>query len=533
MKKLYLISIVFFTFVCINNFLYSQNPNLKAFQKKGKWGYAEMWTEKIVVPAQFEFAEEFNNHSNIAIVGKSCDKKTNKCKQYAFIKNSGELLCDFIFDSIKFGDSPLLYEQQNEYSIARKEANGDCYVKTFKNGKCGLYNFISGKEILPPIADSIAGTAEINKYTPENSKFHLGFNNLIPYYVNGKAGLINSAGKEILKPEYESIYHVANKLGAAHLKFCDYVFIIKNGKKGVVFNDGIIIPPNYDDIFGYDRYKYYKLDKEAKYLHRWIISYNNGKYGLLDRKGNELIACELDEPLPYPDKYAIKIIDGFYGVTDFYGNEIVPYKYDSIIAYYEKINNPCACDFYAVKKNSKYGAIASDGKELLPAEYDTLFWGHDFNMLFYKISNRGYAGIYDSCIVNHSPDLTKYYKYLKEQAHIKKAIEEYEQRAKTMSSRYSSSSSDSNNNTNACSCCAGSGKSKNDKKAVYETCYQCGGSGYFGYEYKSNYTGQDKSRWYGGPGYGKSTCTVCKGTKQSYAKSEALPCKCCNGSGFK
>lgn len=500
---------------------------LKPFSKKGKWGYKIGLTDEVKIPAQFGYASEFSDKGYFAIVGQDCNKKNNHCQSYGLMNTQGQVITGFTFDTIYTCEPKLSFNEIVSSSKEQRATLGDILIKTSRNGKFGVINGVSGKELLSPIADNVFDFILYNK------RF-VGYNNLVIYSINGKYGAIDATGKTLLPPEYDAITSTREQSSESYSNI-DYLVIRKDGKEGILFCDGTIVPAKYDRIYGYDIYRftadnYAVLDPLRLHLKRWIITFNNNAYGLYDRNGNELIACELEKPLPYPDKFFIRQKDDYYGATDFYGNEIVPYKYDNIIAYYKNVGTTCPCSFYAVKKNGYYGAIAENGKKLLNEEYDTLFYGQNKNFLFYKTANRSYVSISDTCVVNFSPDLTKYNAYLKEQKKLQQALQEYEERRKNLGSSKINTLS---NGSNACTCCDGSGKNKYDGTAVYETCYQCKGEGYFGYHYSSPTTGGDKSRWYGGPGYRKSTCTVCKGSGKSYARTEKKACTCCNGTGVK
>jgi hypothetical protein len=497
---------------------------LKPFSKKGKWGYKIGLTDKVIIPAQFDYAGEFSDKGYFAIVGQDCNIKNTHCLKYGLMNTQGQVITGFNYDSIYTCNSKLSYDEIVSSTKEQRAALGDLFFKTSRNGKYGVINGVSGKELLSPIADNVFDFILYNK-------LFVGYNNLVIYAINGKYGAIDATGKTLLPPEYDAITGVIEQSRNSYSSI-DYVIIRKEGKEGILFCDGTIIPAKYDRIYGYDIYRftannYSLLDSMRFNLLRWIVTFNNNAYGLYDRKGNELIACELEKPLPYPDEFFIRVKDDYYGATDFYGNEVIPYKYDYIIPYYKNVTK-CPCSFYAVKKNGYYGAIAENGKKLLDEEYDTLYYGQDKNYLFYKTANRSYVSISDTCVINFSPNLSKYNAYLKEQKKIQQALLEYEERRKNLGS---SKIDNTNNHSKACTCCDGSGKNKYVGTAVYETCFQCKGEGYFGYHYSSPNTGGDKSRWYGGPGYSKSICTVCKGSGKSYARTEKKDCNCCNGTG--
>lgn len=102
---------------------------------------------------------------------------------------------------------------------------------------------------------------------------------------NGKFGMINESGQEIVPPQYESISYF---IGA-------YAKIKENGKFGFIDKSGkVVITPRYDQIYGYNG-EYAKI----------VL---NGKVGLIDKEAREVIA-------PQYDAVSYNIIGGYFEVA--------------------------------------------------------------------------------------------------------------------------------------------------------------------------------------------------------------------------
>lgn len=90
---------------------------------------------------------------------------------------------------------------------------------------------------------------------------------------NGKSGVINYKGAEVIKPEWEELYLYD---GSAS--------VIKNGRWGAItdMDSGkLSIDPVYDYVSGFGDYGYACFEK-------------NGRYGVIDRDGNEIVPARYD-----------------------------------------------------------------------------------------------------------------------------------------------------------------------------------------------------------------------------------------------
>ncbi|NMM48831.1 WG repeat-containing protein [Marinigracilibium pacificum] len=92
-----------------------------------------------------------------------------------------------------------------------------------------------------------------------------------------------------------------------------------------------------------------------------------GKWGLIDRKGNEIIPCEYDEisELPNKDHYQVKR-GSLYGIINSEGNQLLFPKFQKIIA----LDN----NSYKVMKRNKWGIYDEDGMNIIPDLYDELYY---------------------------------------------------------------------------------------------------------------------------------------------------------------
>lgn len=182
---------------------------------------------------------------------------------------------------------------------------------------------------------------------------------------DGKYGLINFNGKELLAPEYTSITPLAN---------VNKSFVTeKDGKKGLVDNSGSIIIANiYSEI-------------EAltdKYEDGYIVKDENNQYGLINYNTKQVLECKYSEIMNIygSDMYIVKEN----GKTEVVGNDgtvKLTGAFDEAIS----IDN----SNIIIKSNGNYGVISATGESILPNEYQYLKYAFDGNYIAEKDNKYG------------------------------------------------------------------------------------------------------------------------------------------------
>lgn len=202
-------------------------------------------------------------------------------------------------------------------------------LKVQKDGKYGLVNF-EGKEILPCMQDSIdpiIGTKSVYVTTTENKK-----------------GLVDSMGKVIIENKYQEITSLTEKY--------ENGFIVKNeqGKYGVI---------NYDTTRALEE----KYD-EIKNV------YGNGMYvvregetlKVVNTEGQSFAENKFEEIKEINSDNLIIKSNGKYGVINTSSEEKIPAIYDDLSYAFS--------DNYIAKKDNRYGIITINNEEKLPFTYN-------------------------------------------------------------------------------------------------------------------------------------------------------------------
>lgn len=164
------------------------------------------------------------------------------------------------------------------------------------------------------------------------------------YYLvenNGKKGLYNSEGKQILSTIYDAIKPLN-----------EYRFqVYKNRKTGIVTTyDKEIIPIRFSTIVSY------------KLRNAYIVSYL-GNYALYNTEGEKIIPFGYDNISFYEDDYYLLRKGKKFAVTTNINNIKNVKFYDDIV----KSN-----DFFIVRNEDKYGALDKNCNEVIEVEFENI-----------------------------------------------------------------------------------------------------------------------------------------------------------------
>ena len=165
----------------------------------------------------------------------------------------------------------------------------------------------------------------------------------------GKYGLINMDGTEILPCEYEEIKALQGVENA--------ILVQKEGKYGIVNNEGkTLIEPNYVEIQG--------LGKEAS--QGFIVKNQEEKYGIIDISNKQVLETKYDAISKiHKGDYYVVTENGKQKVVKKDGTEILNGEYDEIVAI---LKNPENGIIY--KDNEKYGLMNLEGTKIIAENYD-------------------------------------------------------------------------------------------------------------------------------------------------------------------
>lgn len=188
---------------------------------------------------------------------------------------------------------------------------------------------------------------------------------VLKFKKDGKYGLINLDGKQVLKPEYESITAIPYKEGMLIVK--------QNEKCGVVnVNGKTLISVEYESITADNYYSEETMYKTTGF----IVSKKSDdgyRYGYIDYKGKTIAKTEytqIDRVTEMQDDKNVYLVAYKNGQAGLLKNKKVVLNYE-----YEDINYNAYNDVFVMKRNSKEGIADKKGKIKVPTEYTNISFG--------------------------------------------------------------------------------------------------------------------------------------------------------------
>ena len=292
---------------------------------------------------------------------------------------------------IAIGLSVYFYQdyQRKQYEV--EQVGSFQYYAIYENGKMGVID-VEGNILIEPKYDNVKIPnpekavficEEGDNIIVQNDKKEVlfdQFEEVIPidikgvatnipyekrvlrYKKDGKYGLIGYDGKIVTKAIYEQIEGLEHKESELLVK--------KDGKYGVINQKGVLLlKTEYDGIVADGYY-----DKQKGYgLSGYIVSKKTEegyRYGYIGAKREKVLEVDYNnisrvlEVEPAEDVYLIATKNGQTGVMK-NQKSMINYAYQTVE--YDEYNN-----VFMIERNAKHGVIDTNGKEILPVQYDEI-----------------------------------------------------------------------------------------------------------------------------------------------------------------
>ena len=322
------IIVIIMFFVGIKNLLKKDEVTVNYFTEtayfpvynNGSWGVINSKGENIINPTYGEMIVIPNNKKDVFICMYDVNYADGTYKTKAVNSKNEQLYTSY--NSVEVLSN---YDQNN--NIWYEENT----LKVEKDGKYGLIN-LDGTEILSTEYDKIETLT--------------GIKNSILIKKENLYGLVNSNGEKIIENQYTEISALTD----------DYLngYIVKNAesKYGIIsINKEQVLECKYSNI-------------KRVYNNDLFIVKENDSWKLINKAGDKSIQLNYDD-ITYLNSQSmiIKTKDKF-GIVGLDNTEKVKPEYDSISYAFS--------DYYIAKKDNKYGVINSNGEVLVQFEYDSL-----------------------------------------------------------------------------------------------------------------------------------------------------------------
>ena len=186
-------------------------------------------------------------------------------------------------------------------------------------------------------------------------------------YDNGRWGVINSYGENVIDPIYDEMIVIPDN--TKDIFICTYDVDYSNGnyKTKVINKKGKEIIKDYDKveaILNYDKNEKISYEKTA------FVVQKDGKYGLVNYSGKELLAPTYDsiKALYGVENSLLIEKEGKFGICTSEGTIII----DPIYKMVEKIGDDNKNGYIVVNEENKCGIIGFDKGIILDTQYDEI-----------------------------------------------------------------------------------------------------------------------------------------------------------------
>ena len=300
-----------------------------AIYENGKWGVIDTKQNIIIEPTYDEMiiVPEHSKPVFICTINTNYEENTYETK---VLNNKNEELFT------NYNKVEVIYNNDKSNNLWYEEN----VLKVQKDGKYGLIN-LEGKEMLSCEYDEI--------------KPIIGTRNALITIKDGKQGLVDNLGNIIIKNEYEQITSVTDKY--------ENGFIVKaeNGKYGVInYNTTIALETKYDEI-------------RNVYGSNCYVVKENDKLKIVDTNGSTYLEGAFEDVKQINTSNVVIKKNGKYGVIATTGEVKIEAEYDDLTFAFT--------DTYIAKKDNKYGIINLNKEEKIPFEYNYIEYVEDADFI--------------------------------------------------------------------------------------------------------------------------------------------------------
>ena len=288
-------------------------------QVYGKWGVIDTKGNVVINPSYSEMIVIPDNTKPVFLVIDNVNYENGTYTAKAINEKNEAIFTNY--DKVE----PLYnYDENNSL-------NYESVLKVQKDGKYGLIGY-DGKEVLACLKDNIevlVGTKSVYVTT-----------------LNGKKGIVNNVGKEIIENKYADISSLTNKY--------ENGFIVKNdaGKLGIVkYNGTTALEEKYDEI------------KNVYGNGLYVVKENNA-WKVINENLEVILDSDFDDVKTIDSDNILISKGNKYGVIGKDKEEVIPVNYDDLEYAFG--------DYYIAKKENKYGIISIDNKEVVEFKYNNI-----------------------------------------------------------------------------------------------------------------------------------------------------------------
>ena len=322
----------------------SQSSEYFVLYSNEKWGVINQLGETVIAPSYREMLVIPDKTKEVFLCTYDINEETGEYKTKAINSKNEEILTGY--DKIEAIDN--IDKNENVWYE-------DNVLRVQKDGKYGLID-LNGKELLPAEYDEIIG---LN-----------GIENSILIKKDDKYGLVNDTGSVIIEPNYKEI----KNLGETYRE--GYITIDENDKYGVIGATKMKLLDNkYDNI-------------EQVYLSDYYLVTENGERKVINSSGETILNSGFDQISSKTEDGFIYVSQGLYGEINTTGEVQIEPTYQDLKQVKKGV--------YIAKNNDRYGIIDNEGNTMIPFDYTLITYNKDAKLFIADDAN------YNTTIINEN-----------------------------------------------------------------------------------------------------------------------------------
>ena len=322
----------------------SQSSEYFVLYSNEKWGVINQLGETVIAPSYREMLVIPDKTKEVFLCTYDINEETGEYKTKAINSKNEEILTGY--DKIEAIDN--IDKNENVWYE-------DNILRVQKDGKYGLID-LNGKELLPTEYDEIIG---LN-----------GIENSILIKKDEKYGLVNDTGSVIIEPNYKEI----KNLGETYRE--GYITIDENDKYGVIGATKMKLLDNkYDNI-------------EQVYLSDYYLVTENGERKVINSSGETILNSGFDQISSKTEDGFIYVSQGLYGEINTTGEVQIEPTYQDLKQVKKGV--------YIAKNNDRYGIIDNEGNTMIPFDYTLITYNKDAKLFIADDAN------YNTTIINEN-----------------------------------------------------------------------------------------------------------------------------------
>lgn len=322
----------------------SQSSEYFVLYSNEKWGVINQLGETVIAPSYREMLVIPDKTKEVFLCTYDINEETGEYKTKAINSKNEEILTGY--DKIEAIDN--IDKNENVWYE-------DNVLRIQKDGKYGLID-LNGKELLPTEYDEIIG---LN-----------GIENSILIKKDDKYGLVNDTGSVIIEPNYKEI----KNLGETYRE--GYITIDENDKYGVIGATKMKLLDNkYDNI-------------EQVYLSDYYLVTENGERKVINSSGETILNSGFDQISSKTEDGFIYVSQGLYGEINTTGEVQIEPTYQDLKQVKKGV--------YIAKNNDRYGLIDNEGNTMIPFDYTLITYNKDAKLFIADDAN------YNTTIINEN-----------------------------------------------------------------------------------------------------------------------------------